>query len=133
MDIIVGAADGKNARVLNVDKKFKLAKNEAAFDIGPKTVRLFAKYIKSAQTLVWNGAMGFFEQHPYEYGTYAVARLFATRSQGQAFGICGGGETVEVLKKLKIMEEIDLVSTGGGAMLEFLSGKKLPGVKAVSK
>ena len=54
-------------------------------------------------------------------------RLFATRSQGQAFGICGGGETVEVLKKLKIMEEIDLVSTGGGAMLEFLSGKNCRG------
>jgi len=55
----------------------------------------------------------------------------ASRSQGRAFGVCGGGETVEVLEKLKIMAEIDLVSTGGGAMLEFLEGKKLPGLKKI--
>ena len=77
--------------------------------------------------------MGRFEQHPYQYGTYSLARLFAARSKGQAFGVAGGGETIEILEKLKLAGEIDLVSTGGGAMLEYLSGKILPGIKILKK
>lgn len=134
VDVVVGTADGKNVRVLDTAKNFKLNdKNISVYDIGPKTISLYAKYIKKANTLVWNGAMGMFEQAPYEWGSNAMARLFATRAKGKAFGVCGGGETVEIVKKLKLMSEIDLVSTGGGAMLELLSGKKLPGVSAVSK
>jgi len=134
VDVIVGHADGKKARAFKIDKDFNITDNKMAiYDIGPETVKLYTKYIKTAETLVWNGAMGFFEQHPYEYGTHAIARLIASRSTGKAFGVCGGGETVETLKRLHLMEDIDLVSTGGGAMLEFLSGKILPGIKAVSK
>lgn len=133
VDVVVGKSDGSGARVINLKNKLKLNKNEAIFDVGPETIHLFAKYIKKASTLVWNGALGYFEQHPYEYGTRAVARLFSARSRGKAFGVCGGGETVELLRDLKLMEDIDLVSTGGGAMLEYLSGKKLPGVKVVTK
>jgi phosphoglycerate kinase len=80
-----------------------------------------------------NGALGYFEQAPYQHGTYAIARLFAGRSKGRAFGVAGGGETVQILQKLGIIDDIDLVSTGGGAMLEYLGGKKLPGVKAVTR
>ena len=94
-------------------------------------MKLCCEHIKDGETLVWNGAMGYFEQEPYQFGTYAVARLLASRAKGKAFGIAGGGETVEVLEKLHLTESIDLVSTGGGAMLEFLSGKELPGVKIV--
>lgn len=133
VDVVVGTSDGKKARVLPLNKKLNLKKGEAIFDVGPETVNLFAKYIKKASTLVWNGALGYFEQHPYEFGTRAVARLFAARSRGRAFGVCGGGETVELLRDLKLMDDIDLVSTGGGAMLEYLSGKKLPGVKIITK
>jgi len=133
VDVVVGHQDGSAARVVSLKNKLKLKSGEAIFDVGPETIRLFAKYIKKANTLVWNGALGYFEQHPYEYGTRAIARLFATRSRGRAFGVCGGGETVELLRDLKLIDEIDLVSTGGGAMLEYLSGKKLPGVKVVTK
>lgn len=133
VDVVVGHQDGSAARVVSLKNKLKLKNGEAIFDVGPETIHLFAKYIKKANTLVWNGALGYFEQHPYEYGTRAIARLFATRSRGRAFGVCGGGETVELLRTLKLMDEIDLVSTGGGAMLEYLSGKKLPGVKVVTK
>jgi len=133
LDFIVGNEKGEKCHIVDTDKKIILKKTEAIFDIGPKTITYFAEIIKGASTLVWNGAMGYFEQHPYEYGTYAIARLFASRAKGRAFGVCGGGETVEVLKKLNLMEDVDLVSTGGGAMLEFLSGKKLPGVKVVTK
>jgi len=132
VDVVVGGAKGEKARAVQLDRKFKaLDSRIGVFDIGPRTISLFAKHIKGANTLVWNGAMGMFEQHPYQFGTYSIARLFGSRAKGKAFGVCGGGETVEVLKKLKLMEEIDLVSTGGGAMLEFLSGKKLPGLAAV--
>lgn len=130
VDVIVGGPDGKKARIVKADD-VRLNKGEAIYDIGPETVRNFASYIKKAKTLVWNGAFGMFEQHPYEYGTYSLVRLFASKSKGRALGVCGGGETVEILEHLKLMPEIDLVSTGGGALLEYLSGRKLPGIEAL--
>ncbi len=132
VDVVVGRADGKEAKVVTVNEKLEIRnKKLAIYDIGPATVELFAKYIKGASTLIWNGALGRFEQHPYEYGTYALAHLFAARSKGKANGIAGGGETVEVLQHFKLLSDIDLVSTGGGAMLEFLGGHKLPGLEAL--
>jgi len=77
--------------------------------------------------------MGYFEQKPYDVGTMSIARLVASRAKGKAFGIIGGGETLQAMEKVKMTEFVDLVSTGGGAMLEFLGGKQLPGVKAVAK
>lgn len=133
IDVVIGREDGKNARVIGLEKKLRLKSDEGIFDIGPKTIKLFSKYIKKANTLVWNGALGYFERHPYEYGTRSVARLLAARSRGKAFGVCGGGETVELLRDLKLIDDVDLVSTGGGAMLEYLSGKELPGVKIIKK
>ncbi len=133
VDVIVGKEDGKEAKALAITEINRLKSNIGIYDIGPMTIKLFAKYIKKANTLIWNGAMGYFEQHPYQYGTNSIARLVASRSKGKAYGVCGGGETVEVLRKLNLISDIDLVSTGGGAMLEFLSGKKLPGVEAVVK
>jgi len=132
VDVVIGTIDGQNHEVLEVNENLKVKSDWAIFDIGPKTIELYAKYIKQAQTLVWNGAMGYFEQHPYETGTHLIAQLLADRSSEGAFTVCGGGETVEVLKKLNIMDKIDLVSTGGGSMLEFLSGKTLPGVEIVT-
>ncbi len=133
IDVVVGTDKGKKARVVSLDKKMVLKKDESVFDVGPKTVLLFAKYLKTAKTLIWNGAMGKFEQKPYQYGTYALVNLFASRSKGIAFGVCGGGETLEILRHLNLLNELDLVSTGGGAMLDFLSGKKLPGLKNLLK
>lgn len=132
VDVVVGEQNGKKAKVVDV-KNLKLKKDQSIFDIGPKTIKLFSRYIKKSQTLVWNGAVGYFEQHPYEYGTYSVAHLVAARAKGNAFGITGGGETVEVLKKLHLIGDVDLASTGGGSMLEYLSGKKLPGTEALKK
>ncbi len=132
IDVIVGPKNGRLAKAMMV-KNLQLKKEDGIFDIGPQTIKLFAKYIKKANTLIWNGAMGNFEQHPYQYGTYSVARLVASRSTGKAFGVVGGGETVEVLKKLNLLSDIDLASTGGGSMLEYLSGNKLPGIEALKK
>lgn len=129
VDFVVGRFDGRDAQVVKFDKKFAIRdKRYAIYDVGPATVRLFAKHIKTARTLIFNGALGMFEAHPYEYATRAVTELFAARSKGRAFGVCGGGETVQVVRQLGLQDQIDLMSTGGGAMLEFLSGKKLPGI-----
>lgn len=129
IDVVVGDIKGKKYRVVNLDKKNGIKSTEAIFDIGPATIRLYAKYIKSAKTLVWNGALGYFEQKPYDVGTLSIARLVASRSKGKAFGVVGGGETIQTMEMVGMTDDIDFVSTGGGAMLEFLSGKKLPGLK----
>ncbi len=133
IDVVVGKDNGKNARVISLDKKLNLKKDESIFDVGPKTVLLFAKYLKKSKSIIWNGALGRFEQPPYQHGTFAIIRLVAALSKGKVYGVCGGGETVEILRKLQVLDDIDLVSTGGGAMLEFLSGKKLPGLKKLIK
>jgi phosphoglycerate kinase len=134
VDVVVGTFDGKKYRVVDVEKKPHqiCKKGEEILDCGPKTVRLFATYIKKAQTLVWNGPLGLFQQKPYDVGSLAIARLVASRSKGKAFGVIGGGETLQAMALTGMGEHVDLISTGGGAMLEFLSGKKLPGVSVVS-
>src|SRR3989338_3776857 len=101
--------------------------------IGPETIRLYARYIKSAKTIIWNGPMGMFENEHFKHGTMSVARLVAAVSSGKAFGIVGGGETVAALKQTKMTEHVDWVSTSGGAMLEYLAGKRLPGLKKIIK
>ena len=135
VDVTVGTLDGKKYRVVDIQKKPHeiCKKGEEVLDCGPATIRLYAKYIKKAQTLVWNGPPGFFQQKPYDVGTLAIARLVASRSKGKAYGVIGGGETLQAMKMIGMGEYVDLISTGGGAMLEFLSGKELPGIKAVSK
>lgn len=133
VDVVVGDKNGKKYRVVEIaGEPHKIcSRDEAIYDIGPATIRLYSKYIKKAQTIVWNGAMGLFEKRPYRTGTYSVARLVASRSKGKAFGVIGGGETLEAMDKVHMAEYVDLVSTGGGAMLEFLSGKKLAGIEAL--
>ncbi len=134
VDAVYGTEGGKKVGVTTRENQFKLPGQSLGFyDIGPKTIQLFAKYLRKAETIVWNGALGFFEQRPYHFGTYAIAQAIAARAKGRAFGVAGGGETVEVIKKLGLLKQIDLVSTGGGAMLEFLSGAHLPGVTVVTK
>ena len=78
---------------------------------------------------MWNGAMGKFEEPVYGYGTKALACLIAAKSKGLATGIVGGGETVQAVRDLAVAKDIDWVSTGGGAMLDYLSGRRLPGLQ----
>jgi phosphoglycerate kinase len=102
--------------------------NDYIFDIGPETIRFYSGIIKESQTILWNGPMGMFEDENYKHGTFGVGRTIAARSRGKAFGVVGGGETIEALKQTKMLEYIDWVSTGGGAMLTYLSGQKMPGL-----
>jgi phosphoglycerate kinase len=103
--------------------------HEAILDIGPKTISAYSSYIRSAKMIVWNGPLGWFEQPRFSHGTLALGRLIAARSKGRAFGVVGGGETVQALTRTGLADCVDHVSTGGGAMLEFLEGKVLPGIQ----
>jgi 3-phosphoglycerate kinase len=104
-------------------------KSDVILDIGPQTIMLYSGIIKKARTIVWNGPMGAFEQTHYRHGTIALGQLIAARSRGKTFGVVGGGETLEALKKTKMDGYVDWVSTGGGAMLSYLGGEKMPGLE----
>jgi phosphoglycerate kinase len=97
-------------------------------DIGPETAKKFAEILASAKTIVWNGPMGKFEEEPYDQGTQKI--LDAIIASG-AYVVAGGGETIQVLEEKNLLNKISFVSTGGGAMLEYLGGKTLPGLKAL--
>jgi len=100
-------------------------------DIGPKTILAFAKILKGAQTIVWNGPLGNFEVKPFDTGTMALAKVVGGVSKGRAFGLVGGGETVDSIRLAGQEKYIDHLSTGGGAMLAYLSGQKLAGIEAL--
>ena len=102
-----------------------------ALDIGPETIDLFAKEIADARTILWNGPMGVFELAPFAEGTNAIAELVAANEE--ATSIIGGGDSVAAVQQAGVAERITHISTGGGASLEFLEGKTLPGVAALTE
>lgn len=110
-----------------------IRKDEHVVDLGAETIREWAALIKRAKTIVWNGPVGLFEVKKFSHGSVSLGRIVAARSTGKAFGVVGGGETVQCLMKTGMAEFVDHVSTGGGAMLEFLAGKTLPGIKPLMK
>ncbi len=129
-DVVVATSVGGTPRVRGIAD---IAKNETVFDIGPETIHAFAREIRSAKTIVWNGPMGLYERKPFSHGTIALGRYVAARSSGRAFGVVGGGETIDALHRTKMAEHVDWVSTGGGAMLAFLEKGMLPGLVPLIK
>jgi len=101
-------------------------------DIGPRTVERFKKIIQSAGTVVWNGPMGIFEKEPFAMGTFEIAKILAQASDTGCISIVGGGDSASAVSKAGLADQMSHVSTGGGASLEFLEGKTLPGVAALT-
>ena len=98
-------------------------------DIGPKTVELYAAAIRESKLVVWNGPMGVFELDKYANGTKGVAQALA---DSDAYSIIGGGDSAAAAAKFGLADQMSHISTGGGASLEFMEGKKLPGVEALN-
>ena len=103
-----------------------------ALDIGPKTIDLFKKELLNAKTVVWNGPMGVFEMEKFAQGTNEIAKLLVETTKQGATTIIGGGDSAAAIAKLGLEKDVSHVSTGGGASLEFLEGKELPGVSALT-
>jgi phosphoglycerate kinase len=100
-------------------------------DIGPESIKLFSEVIANSKTILWNGPMGVFEMDKFAKGTSAVAQAIAAATAKGAFSLIGGGDSVAAINKNNLAEKVSYVSTGGGAMLEYMEGKELPGIKAI--
>ncbi len=107
----------------------KTNKNEMILDIGPDTIKLYDQIISQAKTIIWNGPMGLIEVDKFIHGSEEVAKSI---TESQAFSIVGGGDSIFLLEKMNLLDKIDHVSTGGGAMLEFLIGEELPAIKVLN-
>lgn len=116
-----------------VNDSLDIPDHAEGFDIGPKSVETFSKAIASARTILWNGPMGMFEDDRFAKGSFAIAEAVAAATKAGAKSIIGGGDSVKALNKAGLADQITFASTGGGASLEFLEGKALPGVVALTE
>lgn len=100
-------------------------------DIGPETEKEYAQVINESKTILWNGPMGVFEMSSFQQGTKSVALSIAEATASGAFSLIGGGDSVAAINKFELADQVSYVSTGGGALLEYMEGKELPGIKAI--
>lgn len=134
--VLIGGLISKEIKEKNIEIKYPeklVAPIDELFggkDIGPKTLKFFERKISEANTIFWNGPLGQTEKSEFSDGTACLAR-FISDATGRAFTIVGGGETVEFVSRLGLIEKFSHVSTGGGAMIAFLAGEKLPGIEAL--
>lgn len=127
--VLAESPDSASTRVTDIAQT---PENLMGLDIGPKTIALFNQEIAAARTIVWNGPVGMFEKPAFAQGTLAIARAVAAASAAGATSIVGGGDSVAAVERSGLAPQISHISTGGGASLEFLAGKKLPGVEALT-
>src|SRR5580693_810507 len=130
VDHVVAMKPEANAVVQQIGEGQPIPADKMALDIGPKTIELFCEEISDARTIIWNGPMGVFEIPGFSRGTFKIAHAVA--DNGGAISIVGGGDSVAAVKAANVADKITHISTGGGASLEFLEGRKLPGVEALT-
>ena len=117
---------------VSVKKVNEILKDDLILDIGPETVKILSKTIEESKTVLWNGPAGYFENKNFQYGSLEIAKKIAERNKkNEIYSVVGGGDTVAALNKFGLTKYFNFVSTAGGAFLEFLEGKKLPGIKAL--
>lgn len=127
VDCVVAGEPKQNARTFLMNRT-EIPPEGAVYDIGPKSVATFREFIERARTIVWNGPMGLFEVDAFAEGTRGLARAVADATDRGATSIVGGGDTVAAVEEADVADRITHISTGGGASLEFLEGRTLPGI-----
>ena len=131
-DCVVGNKFANDADTQVVDP-MNIPEGWEGMDIGPKTRELFANVIKSSKTILWNGPCGVFEFDTFAVGSKAIAEAIAAATKDGAFSLIGGGDSVACINKFGLADQVSYVSTGGGALLEAIEGKELPGIAAIKK
>lgn len=133
-DVVVSQQFAANPPSLRICNVHEVAANEMILDIGPAATEALADVLKNCRTLVWNGPLGAFETPPFEAATVALARTAAALTQdGSLVSVAGGGDTVAALNQAGVVDDFTFVSTAGGAFLEWMEGKQLPGVAALRR
>ena len=122
--------DDNESRIVS---RGEMEKDDIGLDIGPMTAEIFKGAIMSAKTIVWNGPMGMFEKKQFAKGTIQIAKFIKEATEKNAFSVVGGGDSVAALNQLGQNDSVSFVSTGGGAMLEMLSGIELPGINVLKE
>ena len=130
-DSTIADAFSNDANIQIADSK-EIADGWMGLDIGAAACAAFSAVIAQSKTLLWNGPMGVFEMENFANGTKAIALAVADATKNGAFSLIGGGDSVAAINQLDLADQVSYVSTGGGAMLEFLEGKELPGIKAIN-
>ena len=129
---VVASNEFSNEGLKKAVNIYNIPKGWQGLDIGPLTISKFEKIVTESKTILWNGPMGVFEMPSFEQGTLAIAKSVAKATSSGAFSLIGGGDSVAAIKKFNLHDEVSFISTGGGAMLESLEGKILPGIKVLN-
>jgi phosphoglycerate kinase len=132
VDVVVADAleAGRPTRIVEADG---IGRHDMALDVGPQTIEAFERRLHNTRTLVWNGPLGAFETPPFDRGTIAAAKLVAQRTKaGNLLSVAGGGDTIAALNRAGVVRDFSYISTAGGAFLEWLEGRELPGVAALT-
>ena len=132
VDNITADAFSNNANT-GLAKTGEIPDGWMGLDIGPETIKLFSKVVEESKTILWNGPMGVFEMEKFLIGTKAIAEAVAKATENGAFSLIGGGDSAAAVAKFGMTDDVSYVSTGGGALLEYMEGKELPGVKAINE
>ena len=130
VDVLVGKNLNSVSKVKTLDE---IDNDDLILDIGPKTIDTIKKVIENSETVLWNGPAGYFENPNFANGSYEIARAIIKKNKNKSiYSVVGGGDTIALINKIRAIEDFNFVSTAGGAFLEFLEGKDLPGIKALS-
>ena len=129
-DVLVGKNMNDKSKIERISD---IKDDDLILDIGPKTVKKIKKIIENSETVLWNGPAGYFENPNFSFGSHEIARaIVKKRKISSIYSVVGGGDTIALINQLNLIKDFNFVSTAGGAFLEFLEGKKLPGIKALN-
>ena len=129
-DVVVGKSLGGSAEIKELNN---VSKDELILDIGPKTIKAINSLIEESSTILWNGPAGYFENPNFAKGSLEIAKKIIEKNKNNTiYSVAGGGDTVSLLNGIGAINNFNFVSTAGGAFLEYLEGKELPGIKALN-